>query len=159
VEFRPTRAQLEAKARLLNKTKDNIMIGSLELMSAAKLAKYAGVKSVDHWLKQEGFKEWFTNSDSEQELLQSATDSAIRAAIGILENTEVGEKGGPKYSDQLNAAKLVLTFAGMSPKSDEKEAARSGKQEEMSLEDIDKVLAQHAAEREEIQAELSNIEK
>ena len=155
--FIPSRSQKEAKAKLLHKTSDNIMVGSLDSLTTAQLAKYAGVSSIDHWINTEGFKDWFLDKDSNDHLIQSAADSAIRAAIAILEDPEVGQKGAPGYKDQLAAAKMLLEFAGYAPVKKKEVTNKEDPSANMSGEDMDKAIAAYAAESEQMKRDLELV--
>ncbi len=85
-------------------------------MSNAAMARHAGVKNMDPWLKQEGFYEWFVNGDFNRELLESAVEIAILEAMKILEAPSDGEKGSPKPGDKLSAMKIILEYSGYKPK-------------------------------------------
>jgi len=157
MSFIPSRSQKEAKARLLHKTTDNILVGSLESLTTAQIAKYAGVSSIDHWVKQEGFRSWFLDKDANEHLIQSAADSAIRAAIAILEDPEVGQKGAPGYKDQLAAAKMLLEFAGYAPVKKKEVTNKEDPTRDMSAEDMDKAIAAYAAESEQMKRDLELV--
>jgi len=157
MSFVPSRSQKEAKAKLLHKTDGNIMVGSLESLSNAQLSKYAGINTIDHWVEQEGFKDWFLDKDSNDHLIQSAADSAIRAAIAILEDPEVGQKGKPGYKDQLAAAKMLLEFAGYAPVKKKEVTNKEDPTANMSAEDMDKAIAQYAAETEQMKQDLALV--
>lgn len=138
--FIPSQKQSEAKARLHNKANKNPMLGDLESLPVQKLERMAGVRSLDSWMKQEGFRAWFLNSESNRELLESGVETGLREVLRILEMPCDGEKGSPKPSDKLNAAKLFLEYAGYAPKKQATVEYKDKEIAEMDAETLDKEI-------------------
>ena len=157
MSFRPTRAMLEAKAKLLFKTQDNIMIGNIESLSDTQLAKYAGVPTIQKWKEIEGFHAWFIDKDSNTHLISSGATSAIQAALDIIEHEDIGTKGAPAYKDQLTAIKMILEFAGYAPVKKKEVTNKEDPSANMSGEDMDKAIAAYAAESEQMKRDLELV--
>lgn len=139
--FTPNQKQAKAKAEFHRRVKGNALLGPLEELPPSKLEQLSGVKCMDAWLKQDGFREWFINAEHNKDLLESAAELAIRNAILILEMPCDGEKGSPKPSDKLAAMKLILDYAGYSPKKDKDQASKENEIANMDEEALDKLIA------------------
>lgn len=104
--FRPTEAQVRAKAKYLSAVLQNPLEGaSLEpLARAKKLTRSAALAG---WWQRPGFKDWFLSGDTVGEQLQWLEHLALEAIQDLLLNTDPKAQGA-----RLSAAKLVAEMTG-----------------------------------------------
>lgn len=112
--MRPTKPQAMAKSRFWSSVQGNPLL-SPESLPAAKVAQLAGNQQVREWFIDLEFRDWFLNKDATRQLLESAVEPTIKRLLSIIECTEVGPKGEVTAASQVNAAKLILEFAGYAP--------------------------------------------
>jgi hypothetical protein len=151
---------LEAKAKLHFEVKNNPMLLNVESLSESQVCQHAGVSHTTYkrWKENnEHFYAWFINKDSNVQLLESGVHSALQAAINILEDEEVGQKGGPKYSDQIAAAKLVLEYAGYAPVKKTQNTTKAGGLEDLSEDELDSIIKQGLQQQETITRDLAVV--
>lgn len=157
--FRPTKRQALAKATYHRRVANNPLISDIASPSKAHIEKYSGVRDCSAWVAQDGFLEWFLNKESGKDLLESGVEAAIQEVLLILDAPSDGEKGSPKPSDKINAAKLLLEYAGYAPTKKAEVDVKERKVQEMSEEELNKMLSKALAEREEITRELSALSR
>ena len=148
--FKPSRSQAKAKATLHNRAEKNPLIGSLESLSIRKLEKLSGIKDLSPWVDSPGFMEWFLNPESNKELLESGVELAISRALDILD-TPLGDV---KASDHLAAMKLILDYAGYTPK---KQAVVEYKDKDianMDEDNLDQIIKKGLAAQDKIKKDL-----
>lgn len=148
--FKPSRSQAKAKATLHNRAEKNPLIGSLDALSVRKLEKLSGVKDLSVWVDSPGFMEWFLNPESNKELLESGVELAISRALDILD-TPLGDV---KASDHLAAMKLILDYAGYTPK---KQAVVEYKDKDianMDEDNLDQIIKKGLAAQDKIKKDL-----
>jgi hypothetical protein len=138
--FKPSREQARAKAAFHAKLQKNPLLGDPESLPVQKMEQLAGVKSLVHWMKEDGFKDWFLNANYNRELLESAVEVAIKEAVKILEAPSDGEKGSPKPSDKLAAMKILLEYAGYAPKGKDKAEYQDKDIANMDESNLDKMI-------------------
>lgn len=137
MDFKPTKSMKVAKAKLWTKLNSNPLLGDPEHMTQDLLRQLMGVKSVNHWMALDGFKEWLIDSSHNSQLLESAIETAIGEAIKLLEIPVTADKDSPRWADKISAIKLVLDYAGFSPK----KAAKPDDMADLSEENLDKLIA------------------
>jgi hypothetical protein len=118
------------------------------------MEKLAGVKDLDSWFKNEGFKEWFLNGNLNKQLLESAVESAIREAMNILDAPSDGERGSPKPSDKLAAVKVILEYAGYAPIKKAEVLYQDAEIGEMDEAQIDKLISKGIKAQEKVKEDL-----
>jgi hypothetical protein len=121
------------------------------------MEKLAGVKDLNRWLEQPGFREWFLNSNYNRELLESAVETAIQEAITILELPSDGERGSPKPGDKLSAMKIILEYAGYAPVKKEKDEYKDAEIAKMDEENLDKMINKAMQDQEKIRKDLELV--
>lgn len=114
--FQPSQLQREIKARFWARAKDNPLVdpASLSHQQAALIAQHT---SLPQWLSSPEFAAWFFNKDSARHRLEAGVEVAIERLVEIVRSRDVGPKGEVTAASQVNAAKLLLEFAGYAPPS------------------------------------------
>jgi hypothetical protein len=116
--MRPTKAQAKAKAQFHANFNKNPLLTDLGKLSQTQIRKLAKSQAVVEWLKDDEFKTWFFDPTFNKALIESGVQDGIEMAIRCINTPVTGEKGAPKWSDQLSAFKLLLDYGGYAKKSD-----------------------------------------
>lgn len=114
--FEPTPSQREVKARFWARASENPLIdpASLPVARVAEIAQSAAVRT---WMADPTFAAWFLNKDSARHQIEAGVEIAVQRLVEILRSTDVGPKGSVTAAAQVNAAKLLLEYAGYAPPS------------------------------------------
>lgn len=116
LNFRPTRPQLKAKHKFWKAIEDNPLIGEVASLPNSEIARLAGTPSVIKWAKEdEQFKQWFADKDSLKVMIRVGAEAAVDRLVKIVSDDRVGPKEAVTASAQVQAAKLLLDFAGLAP--------------------------------------------
>lgn len=86
-------------------------------LPVARAAQLAQSSSLVTWMTDPGFAAWFYNKDSARHQIEAGVEIAVQRLVDILRSTDVGPKGSVTAAAQVNAAKLLLEYAGYAPPS------------------------------------------
>lgn len=108
--FKPTEAQVRAKAKYLSAMLQNpLAAGEGDALTRAKrVTKSAALAG---WWKRPGFREWFLNESAVEERLEWLQELSLSAIESILLNEDPRAQGA-----RLSAAKLVAEMTGRAGK-------------------------------------------
>lgn len=113
--FNPTKHMRVAKARFWKAVEDNPLIDPT-CLSVAEISRLAGSPTLPRWVRDnEGFKQWFTSKDEIKVMLKMGAEAAVDRLVKIVQEDRVGPKEAVSAGTQVQAAKLLLEFAGMAP--------------------------------------------
>ena len=117
MNFTPTKTQLLAKAKFWRAVDGNPLLGSVDDIPIPEVCRLAGTKSIILWAKeQEGFREWFKDSENIKDRISVGAEQAIDKLVHIINATaESGPGAVVTTGNQLTAAKLLLDFSGHKP--------------------------------------------
>ena len=104
----------KCKSRFWQEANENPLVQPTKI-PAQRAAQMAGNQQLVEWLRNPEFRDWFYNKNSAKQALEAATEIAISRLVEILECKEVGPKGEVTAASQVNAAKLILEYAGYAP--------------------------------------------
>ena len=115
VNFKPTRAQQLAKARFYKYLEYNPMI-KLESLSVSAMEKACKSRSLDKWMGQEGFKEWWYDDNAVPAKIAACAELALERLYEILtSDIESGKEAKVTARDLLNAIDKVLELNSLYP--------------------------------------------
>lgn len=115
-DFVPSKKQQTAKARLLQKIKNNPLI-DLESITPHMAMQLTGVASIMTWSQDAEFWVWFKDSSNLQVQVQVSAETALQRLLELIENRDLDGDGRPVVSAaaQVAAAKVLIEVAGLAP--------------------------------------------
>lgn len=116
MERGPTATQREVKARFWARVAENPLIDPATL-SVERIVEISGCRALARWFIDPSVEAWFRNKDSARHRIEAGVEVAVRRLVEILEDTDIGPKGRVTAAAQVNAAKLLLEYAGYAPPS------------------------------------------
>lgn len=111
-----TAHQREMKARFWSRVEINPLLEPSRMSNAA-VAQVTGSPMINTWFKDLAFRDWFFSKDTARHKIEAGVEVAVNRLIEILESRDVGPRGAVTAAAQVNAAKLLLEFAGYAPAS------------------------------------------
>lgn len=109
--FQPTQPQLKFKSKLYQQYPQI----DVDKLSPGQLVSLTKNRSLMGWLADPDFREWLANKDYTRQLLIAGAEVAVKRLWQILECDNVGPRGEVTAAAQVNAAKLMLEYAGYNP--------------------------------------------
>ena len=103
-----TEDQRKNKSRFWRRAKKQGTTDSVIKLSNIQIARLAGDQKLTTYLADPSFYDWFMNENSEEDLLKSGAEGAIRCLMDIIS----GAQEVKSATAQVTAAKILLDLAG-----------------------------------------------
>lgn len=104
--------QRKSKSRFWRRVKKQGTNDSANKLSNIQIARLAGDQNLTTYMADPLFHDWFMNENSEEDLLKSGAEGAIRCLMDIIS----GAQEVKSATAQVTAAKILLDMAGFGAK-------------------------------------------